>query len=196
MKSRPNKERIMERKLCLKKFLVILVISLIVASPVNAQKPTIADDNWTEETFDEAYGAPTNLITKTWYESDGTGYVFKANKTFSMTFTATLRDYDLEYTINVPGTWKRDKTNLSFTCNFAKTYVTYDKSSVAKLPMRRQELVKKELANKTNEFKKSDPSITTDKYQILRLEEDILVLGIKNDYYRGGYKPKVLSPSE
>ena len=100
------------------KYMVIVMISLFTTSHTYAQKPTIADDKWTEETFDEAYSAPTTLITKTWYESDGTGYVFNANKTFSMTFTATLRDYDLKYKINVPGTWKRDKTNLSFTCNF------------------------------------------------------------------------------
>ena len=86
----------MERRNCFMKYMVIVMISLFTTSHTYAQKPTIADDKWTEETFDEAYSAPTTLITKTWYESDGTGYVFNANKTFSMTFTATLRDYDLK----------------------------------------------------------------------------------------------------
>lgn len=141
---------------------------------------------WDESTRDVAYETPNSALIKKWTVEDGTiSYTFNANGTckFVYEYTTPLPELeiDLKISANVNGTWKRNKQFLTITCNFANAIVKYNKEAFSKFPLRRQDAVKSVINGLSQKIRQ--PGSITEAWEILKLDQNALILGERNASY-------------
>lgn len=160
----------------MKKIFVILLLALNCID-IYAQQ---FDDLWSEKTCDAAYEAPNSLLYKTWIgKSDPESTMemtFKRDGTFKQIIhlqqwvdTGVI----LKYSINMQGTWKRNRDVLVLFTNNSKFSYFVSQDELSKLSLRKKDKFNESMNNVVKNMRKE--GVTKDTYVLLRLDDSYLL---------------------
>lgn len=158
---------------------LLVIISLSSFAQLKALKPLMTQEEleWNEETRDEAYTAPNSkFVGKKWYYAKHMHFIFSPNGAYKKVEKCESNDDDapVRWTETSPGTWKRNKTQLTINFNTKQIVYTVDPSSLKNYSLRKQDYIKTNLANQQKSARMESP--WSEQLEFYKITNDILIL--------------------
>lgn len=160
----------------------LFLVMLFVANSVYSQSD---EWYWDESTKDAAYEAPNSKFAKKWYAvyagaKDPHWITLSPNGTFKTTMDTYDEVIGATVTLIFTGTWKRNKLTLETIQTNWTTSI--DNSVYSQLPLRKKDEYQRMKKEWPALMKKQYPRGYKDKYDILKIDSDHLLLKVSDSY--------------
>ena len=160
----------------------LFLVMLFVANSVYSQSD---EWYWDESTKDAAYEAPNSKFAKKWYSVYAGGkqpqwITLSPNGTFKLTGDTYDEVIGATITIIITGTWKRNKLTLEMIQTNWTTSI--DNSVYSQLPLRKKDEYQRAKKELPVLMRKQYPRGLKDSYDILKVNNDHLLLKESGSY--------------